>query len=174
MSENNNSELNEYIVNHGKMSWWYAVLSTIKTEEDLSDQAHEEIDQVLDEMQTVIDNHHSPDPKPETLDEVLEHGFDSVESIIQRKQALTDPEQYRSLYYVYRHESEDGDVYEDELPADDIQPLLDANLVAHTPTPDDRYIVRTTTIGKDEIESDLGHLFQEKTKKEVTGGDSNE
>lgn len=90
------------------------------------------------------------------MDDLFANTFDSLDALTRRKQAIADPDRYRALYYVY--ERQDETVYEDALPTDDIDPLLNENLLAHVPTPDNRYIVRITTLGKQELEADLQHL----------------
>lgn len=78
---------------------------------------------------------------------MIEGTIDSIDAAVRRKKAVSDPERLEALYYVYQNE----EVFRDDLPTDEIQPLLDNNLLARIPYPDGREKIRITNLGRDEL-----------------------
>ena len=93
---------------------------------------------------------------------------DSIEAHVSRKRALADQFRYSVLYLLYEYgEASRTRLCEDTgRDGNDLQhhlrELLDTNLIARRPAPEDadgrRTYYRVTTLGKQEIESDLEHI----------------
>jgi DNA-binding MarR family transcriptional regulator len=95
--------------------------------------------------------------------------IDSLAAHIDRKRALADPTRYSILYLLYEY----GEISRKRLVSEtgrdgnDLQyhlrDLLDANLIATVPAPDDadgrRTYYRITTLGKQEVASDIEHVL---------------
>ncbi|MFC6614927.1 winged helix-turn-helix domain-containing protein [Halopenitus salinus] len=120
-------------------------------------------------------------PEPELFDE-LDDGnviqyveqrlfggkIDSLDAHIERKKALAEPTRYSILYLLYEY----GEISRKRLVAEtgrdsnDLQhhlnDLLDTNLIAKIPAPEDadgrKTYYRITTLGKQEIGSDIEHI----------------
>lgn len=94
--------------------------------------------------------------------------IDSLDPHIERKQALAEPTRYSILYLLYEY----GEISRKRLVADtgrdsnDLQhhlnDLLDTNLIAKIPAPKGadgrKTYYRITTLGKQEIASDIEHI----------------
>jgi DNA-binding MarR family transcriptional regulator len=94
--------------------------------------------------------------------------IDSLEPHIERKKALADPTRYSILYLLYEYDQISRKRLAEETGRDgnDLQyhlrDLLDANLVAKIPAPEGadgrQTYYRITTLGKQEIASDIEHI----------------
>lgn len=94
--------------------------------------------------------------------------IDSLSSHIERKKALAEPTRYSILYLLYEYGeiSRKRLVEETGRDGNDLQhhlnDLLDTNLVAKIPAPEDadgrQTYYRITTLGKQEIASDIEHI----------------
>ncbi|MEZ3116070.1 winged helix-turn-helix domain-containing protein [Halobaculum sp. MBLA0147] len=127
-----------------------------------------------------------PDEHSEPLDEgdvcaftdsVLFGGtVDSLDAHVERKRALADPFRYSVLYltFLYGRVSRSRLVEETGRDSNDLQHhlkrLLETNLLAEVPAPDDadgrRTYYRITTMGKQAIGSDLSRLTDEQNAAE--------
>ena len=119
--------------------------------------------------------------KPETFDtldegtveEYVEHRLfdgkiDSLEPHIARKKALADPFRYSILYLLYEYGRISRKLLADETGRESndlhhhLRDLLDANLIAQIPAPEDadgrQTYYRITTLGRQEIASDIEHI----------------
>jgi DNA-binding MarR family transcriptional regulator len=97
--------------------------------------------------------------------------IDSLSAHIERKKALAEPTRYSILYVLYEY----GEISRTRLVAEtgrdgnDLQhhlnDLLDTNLIAKIPAPEDadgrKTYYRITTLGKQEIASDIEHIVGE-------------
>jgi DNA-binding MarR family transcriptional regulator len=94
--------------------------------------------------------------------------MDSLEAFTARKQALAHPIRYALLYRICELKEVEQPTLVEESGFDlselheHLRPLLDANLVARIPAPGGirgkRTYYRITTLGRDEIESDIATL----------------
>jgi len=94
--------------------------------------------------------------------------IDALDAHIERKQALADPTRYSILYLLYEYGEISRRRLADETGRDSndlqyhLRDLLDANLIAKVPAPegaDGRLTYyRITSLGKQEIASDIEHI----------------
>jgi DNA-binding MarR family transcriptional regulator len=94
--------------------------------------------------------------------------IDSLAAHIDRKKALADPVRYSLLYLLYdqermpRKQLADATGLESSGLQYHLRDLLDANLIAETPTPDEAdgrvTYYRITTLGKQEIDADIHNI----------------
>jgi len=94
--------------------------------------------------------------------------IDSLEAHIERKKALAEPTRYSILYLLFEYGqiSRQRLVSETGRDSNDLQhhlnDLLDTNLIAKIPAPEDadgrKTYYRITTLGKQEIASDIEHI----------------
>lgn len=99
---------------------------------------------------------------------VFDGKIDSLSSHIERKRAVAEPTRYSILYLLYEYgrvsrkrlateTNRDGNGLQHHL-----RDLLDTNLIAEIPAPEDadgrQTYYRITTLGKQEIASDIDHI----------------
>ena len=110
-----------------------------------------------------------PEP-PETLDELFEGSVGSVEAAARRKRAAATPHRLRVLYHLYRlppkrgiHSRPVRQTRRGNLPEANLDPMLEANLIAKVPHPTDRAedTIRLTALGEAEIAPVVDWLLEE-------------
>lgn len=101
--------------------------------------------------------------------------IDSLEAHIERKQALADTTRYSILYLLFEYEEISRRRLADETGRDSnglhyhLRDLLDANLIAKVPAPEEAdgrlTYYRITSLGKQEIASDIENIRHENSHK---------